>query len=86
MLRASLPLGPSMDIVFNGDPLIGLRSDINIAKQWSIGSDLGLTEFAIEDEDDDEAEKIIVTAHASQDDLDVSEFKTRKRYLTARIR
>jgi hypothetical protein len=65
MLRASLPLGPSMAIVFNGDPLTGLRGDINIAKQWSIGPDLGLTEFTIEDEDSDEAEKIAVTVHAS---------------------
>ena len=68
MLRASLPLGPSMDIIFNGDPLKALRSDVKIAKQWHIGPDLGLTEFTIDDDDDDadkEPDKIAVTAHSS---------------------
>jgi hypothetical protein len=64
MLRASLPLGPSMDIVFNGDPLMPLRSDVNIAKQWRFGPDLGLTEFTIEDDVGEEPEKIAVTARS----------------------
>jgi hypothetical protein len=64
MLRASLPLGPSMEIVFNNGPLAPLRSEVGIAKQWRIGPDLEMTEFTIED-DDEKPEKIAVTAHSS---------------------
>ncbi len=64
MLRASLPLGPSMEIAFNNTPLTPLRGEIGIAKQWRIGPELPMTEFTIED-DDENSEKITVTAHSS---------------------
>lgn len=64
MLRASLPLSPSMAVIFNGETLTPLRSEIQIAKQWRIGPELDMTEFTIVEEDS-EPETIKVTPQTS---------------------
>lgn len=43
MLRYSLPLGNSMSIVFNGEPLVPTKADIEVASEWVIGPGLGIT-------------------------------------------
>lgn len=64
MLRASLPLGPSMDITFNGTRLPSLRSETPIAREWKLGPGLPITEFVL-DSDDEEEMTIKVTSQSA---------------------
>ncbi len=51
LLRTALPLGTSMAAVFNGDLLIPSKVDANVADEWILGENLGLTSVSLPDED-----------------------------------
>lgn len=42
MLRTALPLGPSIGISFNGEPLASTKVDAQLDREWKIGSGLGI--------------------------------------------
>ncbi len=47
MLRASLPLGRSLSILFNGEALTSTKLDDTVAEEWVIGPGLGITSVEI---------------------------------------
>ena len=60
MLRYALPLGASMRIAFNDDPLESVKIKTEISEEWVLGENLGLAELPpeastdSEDDDDDQ--------------------------------
>jgi Histidine kinase-, DNA gyrase B-, and HSP90-like ATPase len=56
MLRYALPLGASMRIAFNGDPLESMKIKTDLADEWVLGKNLGISELPPEPPIDDSAE------------------------------
>lgn len=47
MLRTALPLGNTISISFNLDPLVPTKLDIEVSKQWKIGPDLEIEQIEL---------------------------------------
>jgi hypothetical protein len=56
MLRYALPLGGSLGIVFNGDPLRSTKVSVDVDKEWILGEGLGISAVTITEDDENEAE------------------------------
>jgi Histidine kinase-, DNA gyrase B-, and HSP90-like ATPase len=56
MLRYALPLGASLGIVFNKDPLQSTKVGVAIDEEWVLGKDLGVQAVTLLDEDGNETE------------------------------
>ncbi len=56
MLRYALPLGASLSIVFNEEPLQSTKVDVDIDEEWILGKNLGIKAVTVVDGDGDEAE------------------------------
>ncbi len=59
LLRTALPLGSSMSLVFNGEPVPPSKVDVGVAEQWTIGEELGLESITLPD-----GEEVPVTARS----------------------
>jgi Histidine kinase-, DNA gyrase B-, and HSP90-like ATPase len=59
MLRYALPLGASLGIVFNGDPLTSTKLGAGVDQEWLLGKGLGIPAVAIDGEDGEEIEVAI---------------------------
>jgi hypothetical protein len=54
MLRYALPLGASLGIVFNGDPLHSIKVDADIDQEWVLDKSLGIVSVTVTDDDENE--------------------------------
>lgn len=52
MLRAALPLGSTVSIVFDNEPLRSSKLNKKITQDWILGPELDLTHFAISDDEE----------------------------------
>jgi hypothetical protein len=56
MLRYALPLGGSLGIVFNGEPLHSTKVSVEVDNEWILGKGIGISVVTITDDDENEAE------------------------------
>lgn len=62
MLRYALPLGASMRIAFNGEPLESIKISTDIADEWVLGENIGMTEIPpARSEEDEEGDAVTIT-------------------------
>ena len=56
MLRYALPLGTSLGIVFNNEPLHSTKINVSVDEEWIIGKALGITAVTVLDDDGNEVD------------------------------
>jgi Histidine kinase-, DNA gyrase B-, and HSP90-like ATPase len=59
MLRYALPLGASLGIVFNEEPLYSTKVDADVDEEWILGKSLGINAVTVMDEDGNEVERVV---------------------------
>lgn len=60
MLRAALPLGSSISIVFNSESLESSKIDIPVEREWVIGKGLGINSVTLTDKSGNEVTRKII--------------------------
>ena len=59
LLRTALPLGSSMSLVFNGEPIPPSKVNVGIAEEWMIGEQLGMESITLPS-----GESVAATSHS----------------------